>query len=82
MTGAQKTQLGNARTAASKAIRDAAAKGKRISGTEATEAATGGVKPAAAAAQFKKGETYTNAAGKQAKFGGVDAQGKNIWLAP
>ncbi len=37
---------------------------------------------AAAGGTFEKGKTYVNAKGQQAKYGGKDAAGKDIWLKP
>lgn len=36
--------------------------------------------PVPAAPQFQVGKVYVNAAGQRAKYGGKDAQGKDIWL--
>lgn len=81
MTAAQKSQVDNAQAAIRTASRDAAAKGERTGATPLVEAGTAAAKPSPAA-KFKVGDVVTNAKGQKAKFGGVDADGKNIWLAP
>lgn len=59
-------------------IRDAAAGGKLMGPTEALQ----GQPPAPAPSQFQVGQLYPGKNGTQAKYGGKDAQGKDIWLRP
>jgi len=58
--------------------------GRRPSGTAATEAGrseAGDPAPAAQrAGQFTQGQVYVNAKGERAKYGGRDANGRDIWL--
>jgi hypothetical protein len=83
-TPEQKAKLSAARAAATVAVRDASAGegNKRVPGAKLNEIATTAVGSAAAKSKYEKNKVYTNAKGERATFGGVDEQGKNIWLAP
>lgn len=78
-TTQQLAALNKARDAAAVVVRAAAAEGRRPNAADMQKAVTDAKPPES---KYESGKTYTNAKGQKAKFGGVDPQGKNIWLAP